>query len=263
MSGSDKYVRYVVKDKFKPYNPVELTEITRCIVCRVESNGLMARKYTDFYVVWVYQGIATGYAVGCNLRCVFCWSDFSRDFPERYGEFYSSEEVAQQLLRHAKLSNVSKVRVSGGEPTLCREHLLQVIDIVEKVPDIDIFLLETNGILFGWDESYVKDIAQYRKVIVRVSVKAAFPETFTRKTGALPEFYELPFKAIKHLLKHGVEVYVAAMTDPRIMSIEERRELFKKLSEIEPNLAQTLEEENIDPYETTLVRLEKAGLEIF
>lgn len=256
-----KYVRYVSKD-FKPFNPIELTNLTREIVCRM-CNEFECRKYTDFYVVWVYQGISTGYTVGCNLRCVFCWSDFSRDFPEKFGEFYSPYEVVQELLKHAKANKVDKVRLSGGEPTICQEHLLQVIEEIEHIPDIKIFLLETNGILFGWDESYVKKIAQFEKVIVRVSIKAAFPETFTRKTGALPEFYELPFKAIKHLLKHGVRTYVAAMTDPRLMKLEERRELFRRISEIEPSLVQTLEEENVDPYETTLTRLEKAGIELF
>lgn len=51
----------------EPIDPLGLTEKTRDIVCDGTS-----RKYTDFYTVGVYGGIATGYTVGCNLRCFFC-----------------------------------------------------------------------------------------------------------------------------------------------------------------------------------------------
>jgi uncharacterized Fe-S cluster-containing radical SAM superfamily protein len=56
-----------------------------------------ARKYTDFYATGVYGGIATGYTVGCCLRCIFCWVDWSRDYPEKYGEFYTAEEAFTYL----------------------------------------------------------------------------------------------------------------------------------------------------------------------
>ncbi len=258
----ESYIRYVTRGH-RPFNPIELAVKTREIVCRQRDDGAEARKYTHFYVVWVYQGISTAYTVGCNLRCVFCWTDPSRDFPERYGRLYGPDDVVERLVRNASRHNVDRVRISGGEPTICRDHLLQVMDICDRRPEVRTFLLETNGILLGWDESYVKDVAQFRKVVVRVSIKAALPDEFARRTGAMGEFYELPFRAIRSLLKHGVETYVAAMTDPRLMSARERETLFERLAEIDPELAQTLEEENVDPYRTSLFRLREAGLNIF
>ncbi len=260
MIGSE-YPRYLTKTS-KRFNPIELAEITRKIVCKTCSDGAEARKYTDFYVVWVYQGIATGYVVGCNLRCVFCWSDFSRDYPELYGEFYRPDEVAEKLRRLCVEEGVERARISGGEPTICLDHLVQVVEEVEHIPEIETFLLETNGILLGYDESYVKKLAQFKKLIVRVSLKAGTPEEFSRRTGALPEFHELQFRAIRNLLKHGITTYVAAVTDPRLVKPEERREIFRKTSEIDPVLAQILEEETIDPYETSLMRLEAAGIDL-
>jgi len=44
-----------------------------------------------------YGGIATGYTVGCCLRCMFCWVDLSLEFPEKYGAFYSSEKAFNEL----------------------------------------------------------------------------------------------------------------------------------------------------------------------
>ncbi|MGC9346281.1 MAG: hypothetical protein ACP5ER_05785, partial [Candidatus Bathyarchaeales archaeon] len=85
----------------KPFDPLGLARETEKIVTRQGSEGL-ERKYTDFYSVPVYRGIATGYAAGCCLRCVYCWSNWSRDFPERFGEFYSPKEVAQRLFKAAE-----------------------------------------------------------------------------------------------------------------------------------------------------------------
>jgi len=79
---------------FKPFDPLWLAKATEDIVCSGD-----ARKYTAFYATGVYGGIATGYAVGCCFRCFFCWSDWSRDFPELYGEYYTCEEAYRILLR--------------------------------------------------------------------------------------------------------------------------------------------------------------------
>jgi uncharacterized Fe-S cluster-containing radical SAM superfamily protein len=242
---------------FKPFDAVELARKTEEIVCRGD-----AKKYTDFYVAGVYGGIATGYACGCCLRCVFCWVGWSRDFPERYGKFYSAEKAFSKLRAAASTFGVRKVRISGAEPTLGKEHLLALLSYIEK-SELELFILETNGILFGVDSDYVKAISEFSKTHVRVSLKAGDPQSFTRKTGARPECFELPFKAIEHLIASATSFHVAAMSaDPRIMSKSERVALATRLAEIDTRLLINLEEEVIDPYDTTLARLRYAGLKM-
>jgi hypothetical protein len=46
------------------------------------------------------------------------------------------------------------------------------------------------------------------------------------------------------------------------MEEEERRALIIKLSAIDENLANNLEEENVDPYDTTLKRLDHADMKL-
>ncbi|PCN50114.1 molybdenum cofactor biosynthesis protein MoaA, partial [Candidatus Geothermarchaeota archaeon ex4572_27] len=246
--------RFLVRG-FKPYDPVELARRTEEIVCRGDK-----RKYTHFYATGVYGGIATGYIVGCCLRCFYCWSDLSRDFPEFYGEFYSPREAMERIVEAARAYGVSKARISGGEPTLCRKHLIGLLERFHET-DLKLFILETNGILFGHDKSYVREISRFERIHVRVSLKAGDPEHFTARTGAVKEAFELPFKAIEHLLDYGVSFHVAAMTDPRIMSREERLRLIQRLAEIDKHLAMNLEEEIIDPYDATLVRLCAYGID--
>lgn len=239
------------------FDPVELAKRTERIVCRRDE-----RKYTVFYATGVYGGIATGYSCGCCLRCVFCWVDWSRDFPERYGRFYSPEEVFTDLSSAAREYKVQKLRISGAEPTLGKEHLLKVLELVEA-SEFDRFILETNGILFGVDRDYVERISRFRKLHVRVSLKAGTPARFAEKTGAKPESFEIPFNAIRNLLDCDVSFHVAAMSaDPRVMDGKERESLLRKLSDIDVKLAVKLEEEVVDPYRTALARLRYAGLNL-
>lgn len=261
------YQRFLTPD-FKPFDPLELARETEKIVTREGKEGL-ERKYAGIYSAPVYQGIATGYAAGCCLRCIYCWANWSRDFPEKFGEFYSAKEVAQRLFEAAEKGitapgwerfrhlKVERLRLSGCEPTIGKEHLLSVLKYVNdsKYP---LFILETNGILFGADRNYVKQLKGFQeKLYVRVSFKAALPEGFTQRTGALGESYEFPFKALKYLLDEGIYARAAAMTDPAVMPKEEREILIEKLNEIDPeaNYSSTLEEERIDKYDTTLQRL--------
>ena len=254
MSG---YQRFLTLG-FKPFDALELARETERIVTREGPEGL-ERKYTDFYATGVYGGIATGYAVGCCLRCIFCWVDWSRDFPEEHGDFFSPKEAFRRLAAAAHRYGVDKLRISGAEPTLGKDHLLSLLEHVER-SQFKLFILETNGILLGVDEHYVQALSKFKKIHVRVSLKAGTQEAFLRKTGATPEAFELPFQAIRNLEKSGVSFHVAAMSlDPRIMDQEERRNLLDRLWSISPLQARSLEEEVADPYETTLARLEKAG----
>jgi uncharacterized Fe-S cluster-containing radical SAM superfamily protein len=260
------YPRFLTPES-RPFDPLQVARQTEKVVTRRGPEGL-ERKYVGIYSAPVYGGIATGYAVGCCLRCVYCWGNWSRDFPERYGRFYSPKRVAEELVRAAERGitsrgwkrfrhvKVNKLRLSGSEPTLAKEHLLDLLQQVESsgYP----FYLETNGILLGADRDYVRRLSPFSRFLyVRVSFKAATPQGFTERTGAIGEYCELPFQALARLLQEGIDARAAAMTDPRVMPKEERQLLIRRLHEIDPraDYATTLEEEVIDPYDTTAKRL--------
>lgn len=252
----ETYQRYL-EPGFTAFDPLELAKQTERIVCRGDS-----RKYTKFYCTRVYRGIATGYTCGCCLRCIFCWVNWSRDFPEKYGTFSSPTEAFENLSRVARKAQISQLRVSGAEPTLGKTHLLALLEKVEASA-FRLFILETNGILIGADPDYAKQIARFKKVHTRVSLKAGTPEAFTTKTGANPESFNLPFQGIVNLLEAGASFHVAAMSaDTRIMAKQEREGLLSRLASIHPSLVDNLEEEVVDPYHTTLERLRHAGVKL-
>lgn len=246
---------HVSKSGSRGFDPLKLAEATEKVVCKGNK-----RKYFHFGTTLDYKtGIATGYAVGCNLRCVFCWAHDTRDNIKKETALYSPDEVFERLSNIAKQKRLNQIRISDGEPTIGKQHLLGLIELAER-SDIGRFVLETNGILLGHDSDYVKSLARFKKLYVRLDLKAGTPEDFTRKTGAIPEAFDLPFQGIKNLINHGINVGVAAMSaDPRFMSPTERISLIGKLAEIDPELVLNLEEEMTILFPTTLKRLRASG----
>ena len=237
-------------------DPIQLAAKTEKIVCKGNK-----RRYLRFGTTPDYgTGIATGYTLGCNLRCLFCWASETRDNLEISNSFYSPEEVFEILYNIAKKHpKINRVRISDGEPTIGREHLFELLELVEK-SDLDNFILETNGTLLGNDEKYVRDLSKFRKLFVRVGLKAGTSEAYSRITKALPETFELPFQAIRYLYKYKIPCSIAAMSqDPRFMTALERISLIVKLGTIDPALVLKLEEEMTILFPTAKKRLEAGG----
>lgn len=241
-----------------PFDPLALARATERVVCRGD-----ARKYSRFGFTHDYfWGVATGYLYGCCLRCVFCWASDTRDHATREARFCSPGEVVAELERIARRRRTRFARLSEGEPTIGKEHLLGVLDQVERSPHLRRFILETNGVLLGADADLVRALARFPKLWVRVALKAGTPAEWTRKTGATPESFPLPFEALRLLLEHGMRdrLSVAAMSlDPRFMSQRERVLLIAELAKVDPQLVLDLNEEMVVAHRTTLRRLAAAG----
>jgi uncharacterized Fe-S cluster-containing radical SAM superfamily protein len=245
----DTYPR-LLHSGFTPFDPLQVAYRTEEIVGQ---KG--ARKYSAFYCVGVYGGISSAYAVGCCLRCVYCWSDSSRDYPEKHGSLYTPDEVVDRLVENAQEEQVRRLRISGGEPTLGKHHLLAVLDRVELSGYQCV--VETNGILVAADEDLAEEMAWYDCTRIRLSLKAGTAEGFEARTGARGEFWELPFLAVERLLAAGADLRVAAMTDPGLMPEAERDSLLDRLHRT--GYVDPIEEEWYDSSHNSMKRLRAAG----
>ncbi len=273
MNHNNEEIRYATKNERGEYlppfpvDPISLTEQTRRTVCKT-SDGVPLRKYTRFYAVGVYGGIATAYSVGCNYRCTFCWVDWSRDWPEKYGEFYSPSDVYQKLRQIMKVQDIRRARISGAEPTLCPSHLLGVLELVHRDrEDFDLFVIESNGVVFSQDQDLVNNLARYASTDtntvghVRLSIRGGLPQPFEEKTGCQGKFVDLPYIAAQKLRDANVSFHVAVVVDPRFTTEEEKQVIYNKLSDIDKSIRENVEEEYLDPYPHALVRLRAVGRE--
>ena len=232
------------------YDPIKLAENVRRVVVKGDK-----RKY---YRVsrpgrW-YGGIATSDCCGCNLKCIFCWSNRPRDDPGNIGRFYSPEEIFENLIECAKRNNYRRIRVSGNEPTLGGEHLLKLLELVEKTGYL--FILETNGTLIN--DRYAKALSRFKNLHVRVSLKGTNPEEFSLLTGASRGAFELQLNALRYLINYKVRCHPAVMLS--FSKEESLLRLREKLKRISPSLSENLEEEYVFLYPHVRERLREAGV---
>lgn len=230
------------------YDPIKLTRIVEKIVCKDFS-----KKYYRFRPAKFYGGIATADCCGCNLRCIYCWSGDKVKTGE-IGAFYTAKEVADKLVRIAETKEYNQIRISGGEPTIGKKHLLSVL---QNIPGDYSFILETNGILLGHDEDYVKELSEFKNLYVRVSLKSCTPQEFSKLTGAKPDAFELQLQALRNCIEYKVSCHAALMID--LVDKKNLSILKKLLKEIHPRLTD-LEYEPLILYPHVESKLRKAKL---
>ncbi len=182
------------------------------------------RKYYRFRYSKFYGGIATADCIGCNLFCFYCWSQ-NKIHNYNIGRFYSPEEVANKLIEIAKRKNCKKLRISGGEPTICFNHLVEVL---KKIPNNYLFILETNGILLSIEEN-VKQLKSFKNLHVRVSLKGPL-SIYEKVTLASKEAFYLQLKCIENLKKHKISHHVAIMVE--LYSKKELEEAIKMVKDV-------------------------------
>ncbi len=231
------------------FDPIGMARTTRDVVCRGDR-----RKYYRFRPARFYGGIATADCVGCCLRCVYCWSWQEVTHPERSGEWQSPEQVAGTLVGIAHRKRYGKLRISGNEPTIGREHLVEVL---ARIPKDLLFILETNGILLGAAPDYAEELSRFPNLHVRVSLKGTCEEEFSRLTGAVPESFLLQLNALENLLRHKVSVHAACMTS--FSAAGSVSALRKRLRSIHPALAE-FEAEELILYRDVAERIRKLNL---
>jgi len=241
------------------YNSVARHEAIEKLVVR-DVGGVEERKYWRFrYDRW-YGGIVTADAVGCGLICKYCWvSDAVMFGPATVGTFYSPRTVADTLVKMARSRNLKQLRVSGGEPTIGKRHLLQLLDSLHGKGVS--FILETNGILIGKDPKYAEDLSGHPFLHVRVSLKGCNEKEFTMLTDAKPEGFRLQLKALENLVKARVKCHPAVITS---FSQEKNLEqLIQRLGGISQELGDNLETEELILYPSVKRKILKHGLRWF
>lgn len=112
----------------------------------------------------------------CNLRCVYCMPAEGIDF--RPPEELLRDDELLLLVRIAAEFGVTKVRLTGGEPTV-RPAIVDLVREISKIPGVRDLAMTTNGILL---EYLAEDLARAGLRRVNVSVDTLDPEKFRRIT---------------------------------------------------------------------------------
>ena len=239
-----------------PFDPLRRAEEVEKIVMKN-----LKRKYYRFRYARYYGGIVTADACGCCFLCAYCWNYFRNLNPRKYGEFYSSEEVANKLVKISEKKNCLKFRVSGTEPILGEkslEHLVKVIDLLyQKIRNLE-FVIETNGLILGFYPELVEKLQKFKDFLyVRVSIKGWNEKSFEKISGVSGKYFVYPLIAIKNLLDNRINAWPAVMWEIfRGRGIEN---LSKRLKEYEIR-PEELEIEYLEKYPFVIENLRRRGI---
>ncbi len=108
----------------------------------------------------------------CNLRCTYCLAEDARFAPSRA----TVEELDRLMAAVVAAAGVTKIRLTGGEPTLAPGLVQHLRTAAWLVPTVG---LTTNGVLL---EGLVGDLVAAGLSRLNVSLDAADAEGFRRAT---------------------------------------------------------------------------------
>ena len=238
------------------YDPIKRHLAVEKLVTRMGPDGQEKKYYRVRPARW-YGGIVTADCVGCGLLCKFCWvSDAVMFHPADFGRFYTPRKIADSMVALARKRGLNLLRVSGGEPTIGKPHLLRLLEELKGKGYR--FVLETNGMPIACDESYAENLSSFHFVHVRVSLKGCSEEEFAMLTGAKPEGFTLQLKALQSLMDAGVSCHPSVMVS--FSARKNLQTLIQRLRQISPRLAKEIETEELILYPHVVRRIKKHRL---
>ncbi len=234
------------------YDPIALAAATEKVV--VAGNR---RKYANLArPLRFYGGTTSATEVGCNLRCKFCFSDRPVRKPGTTGRFYTPRQVFDALDKSARKHGHKLISASASEGTLGKEHLFELLSLVDQSDYI--YILETNGMTIGHDSQFAKALSRFKNLHVRVSIKGTDSKEYARLTGASQASYALPYKALKHLIEAKVSCNACiSLSFSKKVGLASAKQ---RLYAIHPGLLKSLEHEYITLFPKVRKRLHEEGL---
>lgn len=162
-----------------------------------------------------YGGIYTFDIAGCNFDCAYCWT--SLDTKLGCGKMIDKLNKKKNLYKspielwdiYDKGSSSPKIRLSGGEPLITPDFILEFLDIgahyykQRNIKNGQIWL-ETNGFELTQNPKLAEEMGKYRDYLrIYLSIKQT-PEKFAETTGVEQKHHDAGFKALELLVKNRV-----------------------------------------------------------
>ena len=137
----------------------------------------------------------------CNFKCGYCLPDGYKIDKSDNRTFITKEEIGRLAKALSELG-VSKIRLTGGEPTV-RKDFLDIIKIIKKNSGIKKTVITTNGYHL---DRIADDLNKSGLDGINISIDSLDPKTFRKITGhdrlneileGIKKLQKLNFKNIK------------------------------------------------------------------
>jgi cyclic pyranopterin phosphate synthase len=130
----------------------------------------------------------------CNLNCIYCHKEGHVGASDRE----SSPNEVERLMRVATSLGITRVKLTGGEPTL-RGDLVEIVRRIASIAGIDEISMTTNGVLL---ERLATDLKRAGLSRVNVTIDSLKPEVYSEITGH--DFLEHAIQGVKAAVSAGL-----------------------------------------------------------
>ncbi|MCS4541072.1 MAG: radical SAM protein [Euryarchaeota archaeon] len=176
-----------------------------------------------------------GFTHGCTLRCPQCQNHV---ITFTGGEALAPIQVAEELTKLRREHKVDRMTLSGGECTLNRPWLIQVIKETMRLNTDENahFHVDTNGSILTKD--YVDELVQAGMTDIGIDLKGIRIETFMKITNVFEKklaniYLKNAWSATKYILDNYSEKIFLGVGVPHnkaFITLEEIREIGSKLA---------------------------------
>lgn len=181
---------------------------------------------------------------GCNLHCPQCFN-WMLTYNSNCNPL-TAKETARILVRKSRFINTRRIAVSGGESTLNNRWLLKLVEEIKKLcvenGRENYVKVDTNGSTLT--PEYIDKLVETGVKEFTIDLKGLNVQTFMRITGLKNEelagkYLNRAWNAAKYIVdKYNgkVMVEVGIPYNSKLISIEEMRQIGKKLNLIDNNI---------------------------
>lgn len=198
-----------------PFDPIKRAKDIESIVMRGDKRSYYRVRFAERFDCPV-----TVDSVGCCLSCAYCWNGI-RNEQMKLGKFYSPAEIAGKAIELAVQHKRWDVRVSGCEAILGEASTRHFSAFIQALKDAKKergkkklnVLLETNGIMLGYDKHLVELLVEHQDCLyVRVAIKGTDPNMFEKLSGAKKSALKYQVRALDYCYDLGISNWPAIMS---------------------------------------------------
>lgn len=132
----------------------------------------------------------------CNYSCPYCYLSKRRRISDNQGR-------VEEILKILKESGFSELDISGGEPFLVEDALIQAVNFC-SVHDLRIRSISTNGAIFS--SKVISSLREVSDLIFHVSLDAATPVTY--QTMRNSNYFSQVIANVQSSIGAGLEVFL-------------------------------------------------------
>ena len=164
---------------------------------------------------------------GCNLRCAYCHNPETWQ-KEKLCQKYTPKELIAKILRYKNYyGKTGGVTLSGGEPLLQPDFLLECLKLCKK-NNIHT-AIDTAGVGYG----EYKEILKYTDLII-LDIKAVDKEEYKKLTGQSIDYFN---EFVRQVQQSGNKLWIRQVIVPTINDNEKNilalKDYVKKLKNVE------------------------------